>query len=47
MIDIVIHPNYQSKEISKLFEYELQKRLEGYNFITLTAAPNKEKFYQK
>jgi hypothetical protein len=26
---------------------EIKSRLIGYNFITLTAAPNKEGFYQK
>lgn len=47
LVDIVIHPNYQSKGIGKTIVTELRKKLEGYNFITLTAAPNKEGFYQK
>jgi N-acetylglutamate synthase-like GNAT family acetyltransferase len=47
LVDIVIHPDYQSKGIGKTIVNDLRKRLEGYNFITLTAAPNKEGFYQK
>ena len=47
LVDIVIHPDYQSKGIGKSIVNELQKRLVGYEFITLTAAPNKEGFYQK
>ena len=47
LVDIVIHPEYQSRGIGKTIVNELRKRLEGYNFITLTAAPNKEGFYQK
>jgi ribosomal protein S18 acetylase RimI-like enzyme len=47
LVDIVIHPDYQSKGIGKSIVNELRNRLEGYEFITLTAAPNKEGFYQK
>lgn len=47
LVDIVIHPNYQSKGIGKTVVNELISRLTDYNFITLTAAPNKEEFYQK
>ncbi len=47
LVDIVIHPNYQSKGIGKSIVNELRNRLDGYDFITLTAAPNKEGFYQK
>ncbi len=47
LVDIVIHPNHQSKGIGKSIVNELRDRLEGYEFVTLTAAPNKEGFYQK
>lgn len=47
LVDIVIKPEYQGKGIGKRIVNELKNRLEGYNFITLTAAPNKEGFYQK
>ena len=47
LVDIVIHPDYQSKGIGKTVVKELKKGLIGYNFITLTAAPDKEGFYQK
>ena len=47
LVDIVIHPDYQSKGIGATIVNELKKGLRGYNFITLTAAPNKEGFYRK
>jgi ribosomal protein S18 acetylase RimI-like enzyme len=47
LVDIVIHPNHQSKGIGKSIVNELRSRLEGYEFITLTAAPNKEDFYHR
>ena len=47
LVDIVVHPNHQGKGIGKMIVNEIKNRLIGYNFITLTAAPNKERFYQK
>ena len=47
LVDVVIHPNYQSKGIGKTLVHELKNSLIGYEFITLTAAPNKEEFYHK
>jgi ribosomal protein S18 acetylase RimI-like enzyme len=47
LVDIVVRPEYQSKGIGKRIVNELKNRLQGYHFITLTAAPNKEGFYQK
>ncbi len=47
LVDIVIHPDYQSKGIGKKVVDEILKHLNGYNFITLTAAPNKDEFYKK
>lgn len=47
LVDIVVRPEYQSQGIGKTIVAELKDRLIGYNFITLTAAPNKEDFYKK
>lgn len=47
LVDIVIHPDYQSRGIGKKVVNEILKQLNGYNFITLTAAPNKDEFYKK
>ncbi len=47
LVDIVIHPDHQSKGLGKTIVSELKNRLEGYEFITLTAAPNKDGFYKK
>ena len=47
LVDIVIHPNYQLKGIGKSIVDELKSKLIGYEFITLTAAPDKEGFYQR
>lgn len=47
LVDVVVRPEYQSKSIGTQIVNEIKSRLIGYNFITLTAAPNKEGFYQK
>ncbi|MDP4933726.1 MAG: GNAT family N-acetyltransferase, partial [Salibacteraceae bacterium] len=47
LVDVVIHPDYQAKGIGKTLVTELKNSLVGYEFITLTAAPNKDGFYQK
>jgi GNAT superfamily N-acetyltransferase len=47
LVDVVVHPEHQSKGIGTQIVNEIKSRLIGYNFITLTAAPNKEGFYQK
>lgn len=47
LVDVVIHPNHQAKGIGKALVNELKNSLVGYEFITLTAAPNKDGFYQK
>lgn len=46
LVDIVVHPSFQAKGIGRTIVNELMGQLHGYNFITLTAAPNKEGFYQ-
>ncbi|MCF8278274.1 MAG: GNAT family N-acetyltransferase [Flavobacteriales bacterium] len=47
LVDIVVHPDYQFQGIGRTIVNELQSRLLGYDFVTLTAAPDKEAFYQK
>ncbi len=47
LVDIAIDPEHQLKGIGKAIVDKLTSNLKGYNFITLTSAPNKELFYQK
>ena len=47
LVDVVIQPNHQNKGIGKVLVSKLLEQLQGYEFITLTAAPNKEDFYKK
>ncbi|WP_426430912.1 GNAT family N-acetyltransferase [Winogradskyella sp. HB-48] len=47
LVDVVVHPEYQAKGIGTQIVNEIKSRLNSYNFITLTAAPNKEGFYEK
>ncbi|MBL4624197.1 MAG: GNAT family N-acetyltransferase [Flavobacteriales bacterium] len=47
LVDIVIHPNYRAQGIGKSIVNKIRNKLNGYHFITLTAAPNKNQFYQK
>ena len=45
--DLVIHPDFQGKGYGKLILNNLKNRLEGFLFITLSAAPGKGPFYDK
>ncbi|MGB0806388.1 MAG: GNAT family N-acetyltransferase [Salibacteraceae bacterium] len=45
--DVAIDPQYQGKGIGRTIVENLKTRLEGYLFITLTAAPGKSGFYDK
>jgi len=47
LVDVVVHPNHHKKGVGTIIVNTLTEHLKGYNFITLTAAPNKEGFYQK
>lgn len=47
LVDLVIHPNHQQKGIGRTIVNKLTAQLKDYNFVTLTAAPNKEDFYKK
>lgn len=45
--DVAIDPKHQGKGIGTIIVKNLQERLDGYLFITLTAAPGKHGFYEK
>lgn len=47
LVDVVIDPRYQGKGIGKSIVKTLRTSLKGYEFITLTAAPQKHEFYSK
>lgn len=47
LVDVVVRPKYHSQGIGTQIVNVLKDRLVDYSFITLTAAPNKEGFYQK
>lgn len=45
--DLVIHSDFQGKGYGKYILKNLKDRMEGYLFITLSAAPGKAPFYHK
>lgn len=47
IVDVVVHPKHQGKGIGTRMVNKLSGLLKGYNFITLTAAPGKDGFYEK
>jgi len=47
LADIVVDPNYQGKGIGRRLVNELNAELTGYHFVTLSAAPGADKFYQQ
>ena len=47
LCDVVIAPSHQGQGIGKFIVANLEKRLKGFEFITLTAAPGKGAFYEK
>ena len=46
LADIVVCPAYQGQGIGKRLVNELNGQLAGYHFVTLSAAPGADKFYQ-
>ncbi len=44
--DVVVDPDFQGNGIGKKIVSTLNGLLENYHFVTLTAAPGKESFYQ-
>ncbi len=47
LVDVVVHPDFQGKGLGKTVVENLKSKLAGYNFVTLTAAPEKDGFYKK
>lgn len=47
LVDVVVHPDFQGQGLGRKIVENLKSKLIGYNFITLTAAPEKEGFYEK
>jgi len=47
LVDVVVKPAYQKSGLGRDIVTHLREQLEGYKFITLTAAPGKEEFYLK
>lgn len=47
LVDVVVKPGYQQAGLGRQIVTYLLERLDGYKFITLTAAPGKDDFYIK
>lgn len=47
IVDVVVHPNQQGKGLGTQVVDYLKNQMVGYSFITLTAAPGKDAFYEK
>lgn len=47
LVDVVVKPSCQQSGLGREIVTSLREKLAGYKFITLTAAPGKEAFYQK
>lgn len=47
LVDVVVKPSRQHSGLGREIVTCLREKLTGYKFITLTAAPGKEAFYQK
>lgn len=45
--DLVIDPNFQNRGIGSAILEDIQKSMQGYQFLTLTAAVGQEQFYIK
>lgn len=47
LVDVVVKPEHQQRGLGRDVVNHLRARLDGYRFVTLTAAPGKEDFYLK
>lgn len=47
IVDVVVHPDYQGKGLGTKVVNYLKSAMEGFRFISLTAAPGKDAFYEK
>lgn len=47
IVDLIVHPEFQSKGIGANILHYLKNALEGYAFTTLTSVVGKEEFYEK
>src|SRR5471032_2834016 len=47
LVDVMVKPEYQQRGLGRDVVDYLRTQLDGYRFVTLTAAPGKEDFYLK
>lgn len=47
IVDLVIDPKIQGKGVGSRLLKEIQESMGGYEFLTLTAAVGKDRFYEK
>jgi predicted N-acetyltransferase YhbS len=47
LVDVVVKPGRQQAGLGREIVTYLREKLDGYKFITLTAAPGKDEFYLK
>jgi ribosomal protein S18 acetylase RimI-like enzyme len=47
LVDVIVAPHCQRRGLGKLVVANLVERLNGYRFITLTAAPAMDAFYEQ
>ena len=47
VVDMIVHPDYQRSGIGRQIMQNLQGRLTGFLYVTLTAAPDAQPFYEK
>ena len=47
VVDMIVHPDYQKKKIGTKIMHNLQNAMEGFLYITLTAFPDVQPFYNR
>lgn len=47
LVDVVVEPDFQGRGLGRTITDYLRAQLDGYSFVTLTAAPGKQDFYAK